>query len=89
MRNKEYRIIFYKDKRYNMIDRYVIVGGKFTDAIAMVDSLKKSDFAADVSNYTTVNGQYVWDQSHYSKRPIRFKSGYQEMGQRKFWIKNL
>lgn len=85
--NKEYRVIFYKDNRYNNVERYYIVEGKFNAALEMINELKNMDFTTYVSDYFTVNRQYVLDNG--LGKEIKFKPMYKDMATEKFWNKNL
>ena len=85
--NKEYRVIFYKDNRYNNVERYYIVEGKFNAALEMIKELKNMDFITYVSDYFTVNRQYVLDNG--LGNAIKFKPMYKDMANEKFWNKNL
>lgn len=78
---KEYRIIYYKDKRYNMFERYVIVGGPYIEALKEIKALKESDFAAEVSDYHTISYNYVMDLNH----KISLKPMYRDLSKREFW----
>lgn len=81
--NKEYRIIYYVDKRYNNVERYIIVPGTWRDAQNMIDYLKsKPDLFENISRYYNVDGwviQKVNDQLHL--KPQYLKS----LSKRDYW----
>jgi len=54
--NTEYRIIYYKDKRYNNVDRYVIVPGTWKDAQKVINYLEsRPENFSDVSKYFNID----------------------------------
>lgn len=79
---KEYRIIFYFDSRYNT-DRYVVVGGNFVDANNMIKSLEKLPFASNVSRYWVVDRQFV--NTLDKEKILKLKTTYRDLGNRSYW----
>lgn len=69
MPSKNYRIIYFNDKRYGNTERYVIVEGKFTDALKMIEWLKNTDFAENVSRYYPIDRQYIMTFANNLKLP--------------------
>ena len=81
MLKREYRIVYFNDNRYGGVERYVIVEGKFTKAIAMCEFLKGTNYAENVSEYHTLDSQYVMP---FGAEP-KLKPSYKDMSFRKFW----